>query len=133
MKLNIFKKELKAKKATETEKVEIKKTKEPTVIKTGAPQSDFAYHILTSPYLTEKTTALQNGNQYVFKVAPRANKIAVRQAVEKLYGVKVEKVRMITVPAKQRKLGRWEGEKSGFKKAIVKVTQGQKIDVGGAK
>lgn len=85
--------------------------------------------ILLSPHVTEKATN-QGPTQSVFKVDPRANKIEIRKAIESLYHVDVVKVRIINVPKKQRKLGRSQGWKSGYKKALVEVKEGQKIEIG---
>lgn len=88
-----------------------------------------AYSILQRPHLTEK--AVESG-QYAFRVAPRSNKIEVKRAVESLYGVKVMKVRMIHVAPKRRRVGRrqgWRGGlKKGFKKALVTLKKGDKIE-----
>ena len=124
MAFNLFKKEK-----------EIKSTSDQTpkgedVIKsdTVAGMADFSL-ILRGPHVTEKSGFLNSFNQYVFKVASRSNKIEIKKAVEKMYGVKVERVMISVVPSKARRLGRQEGERSGFKKAIVKLAEGQKIDV----
>jgi large subunit ribosomal protein L23 len=92
-------------------------------------QSRIAWRVLESPYITEKSTGLVEKNQYVFKIYPRANKVEVKRAIEDLYGVKVEKVRIVKIPSKKRRLGRIEGKKKGFKKAIVKLKEGQTIEV----
>ena len=84
---------------------------------------------LTSPHVTEKATVLAGKNQYVFKVRPTATKLTVKQAVEGKYGVDVEKVRMITVPSKKKRLGKIMGIKKGYRKAIVKVKEGQSIQI----
>jgi large subunit ribosomal protein L23 len=84
---------------------------------------------LKEPHITEKTTALAKKNQYVFKVYPRTNKIEIKKAVEKLYGVDVLAVRIINIPRKKRVLGRISGWRKGYKKALIKVKEGQKIDV----
>ncbi len=91
--------------------------------------SDVAYRVLKGPHITEKATDLINKNQYVFEVFPRAGKTEIKRAVEDLYGVNVVSVRIINVPSKKRRLGRIEGERKGYKKAIVKITEGQKIEV----
>lgn len=88
-----------------------------------------SYRILKAPHITEKATALVESNQYVFKVYPRANKIEVKKAVSHLYGVDVISVRIINVLAKKRRLGKILGEKKGFKKAIVTIKKGQKIEL----
>jgi len=88
-----------------------------------------AYRILKTPHITEKATDLVKKNQYVFKVFPEANKTEIKKAIEDLYGVDVESVKTINVPRKQRRLGRIRGWRKGYKKAIVKIKEGQKIEV----
>ena len=88
-----------------------------------------AYRILKTPQVTEKATDLVKKNQYVFKVYSRTNKNEVKKAIESVYGVDVISVRVINVPAKRRRLGRQRGWRKGYKKAIVKIKQGQKIEV----
>lgn len=85
--------------------------------------------ILKGPHVTEKSTDLTEHNQYTFKVFPDANKSEVKKAVENIYDVDVKKVRIINMPRKKRSTGRTEGWKSGYKKAIVKVKEGQKIEI----
>ena len=88
-----------------------------------------AYKILKTPQVTEKATDLVKKNQYVFKVYSRTNKNEVKKAIESVYGVDVISVRVINVPAKRRRLGRQRGWRKGYKKAIVKIKAGQKIEV----
>ena len=88
-----------------------------------------AYQSLKFPHITEKATDLSKQNLYVFKIRPRANKVTVREAIEKLYGVDVVSVGIVKVPPKKRRLGRIEGWRKGYKKAIVKIKEGQKIEV----
>ena len=88
-----------------------------------------AYRILKTPQVTEKATELAKQNQYVFKVWPRANKVEIKRAIEDLYGVDVLDVKIIKVPRKRRRLGRIRGWRKGYKKAIVKIKEGQKIEV----
>lgn len=84
--------------------------------------------ILVSPHLTEKTNDLSSRGWYTFRVAPHASKIIVRKAVEERYGVSVERVQMVGARPKKIRLGRILGATPGFKKAMVKVAAGQKID-----
>lgn len=88
-----------------------------------------AYKILKQAHITEKATYLEEKDQYIFRVYPRANKIEIRKAVEHIYGVDVLSVGIINVPSKKRRLGRTEGRRSGYKKAIVKIKKGQKIEL----
>ena len=84
--------------------------------------------ILLSPHVTEKATRLSSDNQYVFKVFPRANKTEVKRAIESLYKVKVVGVKIIIVSGKTRRMGKSQGWKKGYKKAIIRVEQGQRIE-----
>lgn len=121
--LDIFKKKKKIVKKEEEKKVEIRSLpKKKKVL-------NEAWRILKSPHITEKATGLESQNKYVFKVFPRANKIEIKKAVEGLYGVDVVNVRIINIPRRQRRLGRQRGWKEGYKKAIVKVEKGQKIEI----
>mgnify|MGYP001559352082 CR=1 FL=1 len=88
-----------------------------------------AAKVLKEPQVTEKATDLTGRNQYVFKVWPRSNKTEVKKAVEELYGVNVLNVNIINIPAKQKRLGRIKGWRGGYKKAVVKIKEGQKIEV----
>lgn len=89
-----------------------------------------AYKVLLSPHVTEKATELGERNKYVFKVRPNTNKIEIKKGVESLYGVDVVGVNIINIHRKKRRVGRRrEGWKKGYKKAIVKVKKGQKIEV----
>jgi len=96
----------------------------------GETKATTAWRYIVAPHITEKATLLaEKDNQYVFKVAEDANKIEIKKAIEGLYGVKVEKVRIIKVPKKRRRRGRIEGWRKGYKKAIVKIKEGQKIEI----
>lgn len=88
-----------------------------------------AYKILKFPHVTEKATTLAGKNQYVFKVWKKSNKVEIKKAIEDLYGVDVTSVKIINVPARRRRLGRISGWRKGYKKAIVKIKEGQKIEV----
>jgi large subunit ribosomal protein L23 len=122
------KKEKKAEKPKEeplvkkSEKIEISKPKQRK--KTG-----MAYGILESLHVTEKATDLSKNNQYVFKIFPKANKPEIKKAIEEIFNVDVVGVNIIKTPSKRRRLGRTFGWRKGYKKAIVKIKQGQKIDI----
>lgn len=135
--LDIFKRKKKAKKKTEKKTKEAKplsvkpskKEKRPAAAQKPKKASELGYRVLKEPQVTEKATDLVQKNQYIFKVFPRANKAEVKKAVQDAYGVNVESVRMISLPRKKRRLGRIEGWQSGTKKAVVKVKEGQKIEI----
>jgi large subunit ribosomal protein L23 len=93
-----------------------------------------ASQILVKPILTEKANAQQDSlRSYTFKVAQAANKLEIKSAIEAFYGVKVEEVNTLRVPAKskvrQTKSGLLKGRKQGYKKAIVKLAENEVIDL----
>lgn len=85
--------------------------------------------VLKGPQITEKATKLAKGNQYTFKVLADANKVQVKKAVEQLYGVDVLGVKIIKSQKKRRRIGGISGWKKGYKKAVVSIKEGQKIEV----
>ncbi|MGQ9682145.1 MAG: 50S ribosomal protein L23 [Anaerolineae bacterium] len=88
------------------------------------------YEVLKRPLLTEKTNLLSDvENRYAFEVDSRANKLQVKEAVERAFDVKVIAVNVINVPGKQRRLGRRIGHRPGWKKAIVTLASGQRIQL----
>ncbi len=114
-------------KKKEEKKVSNKKTKKKSKKKTKDFKG-FAYKILKSPYITGKTLRLSGDNKYVFKVFNNVNKIEIKKAVKALYNVDVESVNIIKAPRKQRRVRGITGYRKGFKKAIVTVKKGQKIE-----
>ncbi len=86
------------------------------------------YQVLKRPILTEKTDWQRGDNQYVFEVDRRANKLQIRDAVEVLFGVQVESVNTLLVPAKRRRLGRKQiVTRPAWKKAVVTLAPGERI------
>lgn len=83
---------------------------------------------LKNPHITEKSTFLSEINQYVFKIKNNSNKIEVKKAIEGLYKVDVINVNIIRIPSKKKRVGRIKGKRSGYKKAIIKIKDGQKIE-----
>ena len=87
------------------------------------------YTVIAAPLITEKGTYVNEiGNQVVFQVRPDANKIEIKKAVEKLFKVKVMKVRTANVLGKTRRVGRSLGNRPDWKKAYVTLGEGQRID-----
>ena len=90
--------------------------------------------ILIKPILTEKQTAITEkfSNRYGFRVAPSANKVEIKNAIEELYGVKVESVNTINYNGKRKsrytKAGVISGKTSAFKKAVITLKEGESID-----
>jgi len=88
------------------------------------------YHVLLNPRVTEKTTRVgEQGNQYVFKVARTASKADIRAAVEALFEVEVESVRVANVKGKDKTFKLRPGRRNDWKKAYVRVREGQVIDL----
>ncbi len=89
-----------------------------------------ARQIVIRPVVTEESAMLQETDRtYTFIVAKDANKIEIRNAVQSLFDVKVEGVRTAVYRGKWRRMGRSEGRKASYKKAIVKLAEGDAIDV----
>lgn len=88
------------------------------------------YEVIKRPLLTEKSTRQKElSNQYSFEVDPKATKIDVRRAVEKLFSVKVEDVKTMQYGGKMRRLGRSIGRKAHWKKAVVTLKKGMSIEL----
>ena len=87
------------------------------------------YAIIAAPLITEKGTFVNEvGNQVVFQVRPDANKLEIKNAVERLFKVKVLKVRTAHMLGKMRRVGRSSGRRANWKKAYVTLGAGQRID-----
>jgi large subunit ribosomal protein L23 len=86
-------------------------------------------NVLISPHVTEKTaTAMQNNNQYTFRVKKNATKTDIKAAVELMFEVKVKGVQVVNEPGKTRRFGKITGRTQDWKKAYVSLVQGQSID-----
>lgn len=83
--------------------------------------------VIKRPIITEKSTALQSRQDYVFEVDPKATKHQIKQAVEKMFKVKVVDVNVMNVPGKLKAIGRRRVMTSGYKKAVVTLSPGDKI------
>ena len=87
------------------------------------------YEVLRHPLITEKNTVLQAEGKYAFKVAEEANKPQIKQAVEKAFNVKVTAVNVMSVPGKRKRIGRQQVLTQSWKKAIVTLKPGDKIEL----
>jgi large subunit ribosomal protein L23 len=86
-----------------------------------------AYDIIIRPIITEQSMEQNDINKYVFMVAPDANKIEIKQAVEEIFGVKVERVNTLNMQGKKKRMGRYpEGSRSSYKKAMVRLSADSK-------
>lgn len=87
--------------------------------------------IIKAPVITEKSANMaQNEGKYAFKVDPKANKTEIKQAIEKIFNVKVVEISTINEKPKKKRVGRYSGLSNRSKKAIVKLAEGQTIDIG---
>ena len=139
---------LKRKKETEeAKKLATKKTREISTVKENkgsvinyseaqvkpksgkSDKTGFSYNIIKEPHISEKAVNLGGENKYVFKIYNNANKLEVKKSIEGIYGVDVLSVRTVKVRAKKRRIGRTEGFKKGYRKAIIKIKEGQKIEI----
>ncbi|MBN1325373.1 50S ribosomal protein L23 [Candidatus Falkowbacteria bacterium] len=107
---------LKAKKEIKTNKVQKDDTKN-------------AYRILIGPVVTEKATDLVSENKYEFEVADCANKIEIKKAIKSVYGFEPLNVNIVKVRGKRASYGRIEGKRKNWKKAIVTLKKGEKIEI----
>ena len=85
------------------------------------------HDVLIRPVITEKSTMLMEEGKYTFRVPLTSNKVQIRQAVEQIFNVKVEKVATIRVEGKRKRMGRTIGKRSDYKKAIVTLKAGETI------
>ena len=85
--------------------------------------------VLLAPVVSEKSYAASTRGTYTFKVHPDAHKTQIRQAVEQLFEVHVERVNVIKVPAKPKRRGAFKGTRPGWKKAVVQLRAGDVIEI----
>ena len=89
--------------------------------------------VVIAPHVSEKAARVANeGNQYVFRVRRDATKPEIRAAVEFLFEVKVDTVRVVNQPGKEKRFGRSLGRRQDWKKAYVRLAEGQQIEMGGS-
>jgi large subunit ribosomal protein L23 len=89
--------------------------------------------VLLGPLVSEKSSRLtEQSQQFVFKILPDANKLEVKKAVEALFKVNVQSVQVVNVKGKVKRFGRGLGRRNDWKKAYVRLHEGQEIDLAGA-
>lgn len=94
----------------------------------GSTKSD-PRDVILAPVVSEKSYSLLDSNSYTFKVHPKANKTEIRQAVEKIWGVKVLSVNTMNRKGKTKRFRFEEGKRSDTKRAIVKLAEGDSIEI----
>ena len=87
-----------------------------------------AYDVIIKPVISERSMDLAQQKKYTFKVAKDANKTQVKLAVEEIFGVEVKKVNIMNIDGKVKRMGRYVGRTSAYKKAIVTLKEGDTID-----
>ena len=88
------------------------------------------HEVIVRPVDTEKSTdQLDNNRAYTFVVAKDANKVEIASAIEKLFNVKVQSVRTMVYRGKERRVGRFVGRRAAWKKAVVKLNEGDTIEL----
>ncbi|MGE5581632.1 MAG: 50S ribosomal protein L23 [Bacillota bacterium] len=87
-----------------------------------------ARHLIKRPVITEKTTKLMEENKYCFMVDPKANKTQIKQAIEAIFNVKVESVNTNNILGKMKRMGRYMGRRPSWKRAIVTLKKGSRIE-----
>lgn len=95
----------------------------------AANVKEHLYDVLRAPHVSEKSARVQENNQYVFEVAPNADKGLIKQAVEALFSVTVESVNLVNVKGKAKSFRQRSGNRQGWRKAYVRLQDGQSIDV----
>ena len=86
------------------------------------------FDIIYAPIITEKSAMMANENKYAFKVDPRANKTEIKLAIEELFKVKVENITTANSHPKKKRVGKYTGMTNKYKKAIVKLAEGNSIN-----
>ena len=129
-----FKNKTEKEEKTAPKKTEVKNAVQEKIVaqkpaRTSGKKSNKGYAVLENPHITEKATDLVGKNQYVFKVKNSTNKTEVKKAIEGIYGVNVLRVNIVNIHPRKRRLGRTMGMIPGCKKAIIKIKEGQKIEV----
>ncbi|MCB1830875.1 MAG: 50S ribosomal protein L23 [Chromatiaceae bacterium] len=94
--------------------------------------NDRLMQVLVTPVVSEKSTvAADSSRQFVFHVLPDASKPEIRKAVEMMFDVKVDAVRVVNIKGKHKRFGRLMGRRNNIRKAYVKLAEGSDIDFGG--
>ena len=88
-----------------------------------------ARDLIIKPVITERSVDLMQDNKYTFKVEKSANKIEIKQAIEEIFKVHVVNVNTVRVKGKNKRMGRYQGMTSEWKKAIVTLAEGETIEI----
>ncbi len=86
-------------------------------------------NVIKYPLITDKATRLLESNKYTFIIDPKANKFTIKKVIEYVFNVTVVKVNTLNIPNKKKTVGRYSGYKSQYKKAIITLKNGDKINL----
>ena len=89
------------------------------------------YNTIVSPVITEKATKISENNQFVFKVKISSNKKEIKEAIEKLFKVKVKSIKTIKIKGKNKVFKGTKGKRSDYKKAVICLNKGESLDYSG--
>ncbi len=103
----------------------VRQARERKALEVNLTQSQ-KYDAIKRPIITEKTMTDIDGRKYTFAVEANLTKPQIKASIEEIYGVKIENVRTVNVKRKPKRVGRYSGYRSGYKKAIVKLTKDSK-------
>ncbi len=92
-------------------------------------KTDLAYRILVKPLITEKASDIGSLNKYIFAVSPKTNKVEIKKAIRSVYNVDPIKINISNFSGKKVRYGRIQGVTKGWKKAVVTLKPGDKIEV----
>ncbi len=132
--LDFLKSKKEVEKSREKKEIKTEKKAEESLVKKSVKRNEKEVKVLSNeviikPLVSEKATTLAGLNKYIFVVNKNFNKREIKNSVEKLHKVNVLGVNIIKIPKKKRRLGKSEGFKKGYSKAVVTIKAGQKIEV----
>lgn len=116
-------------KADSTEKKDASQENEIAINDKDLQATGFAYQVLIRPIISEKAAILADEGQYTFEVAWNANRSMVRDAIKRVYGKTPRKVNIITMKGKAKRFRRLTGKRNDWKKAVVILPKGEKLEV----
>jgi large subunit ribosomal protein L23 len=112
-----------------TKKAETKKTEATPAVKKATGKSGNAYKVMLKPHISEKSAYGEANGVYTFVVERESTKVEIKQAMTEIYGVTPKKVRVIHMDGKKVRFGRTKGRRKDWKKAIITLPKGSRIDI----
>lgn len=127
--MDLFNKKEENKKVAKKNSAVKKSTSEKVSTKNVAGKTGTAYKILMKPLITEKLTKEAENGKYAFEVSGNANKVEIAKVIKDVYGEKAVKVNIINMEGKRVRIGRINGKRKDWKKAIITLEKGKRINV----